>query len=92
MASDADSQWLLIQSFLLTCSGLCVSNETRCRRFVEACAGWRTRISIGGLAYGKWKSVYRSYADGYNQDVWPRLMAYMQADLDLSDVWAGQHG
>ena len=32
-------------------------------------------------------SVYRRYARWRDQDVWPRRMAYRQADLELSAVW-----
>ena len=34
----------------------------------------------------KWNSVYRRWARGCDQGVWPRRLAYLQADPDLSAV------
>ena len=57
-----DAQWLCIRSFLHSCSGLYVGNETRCRLFVTALcwmarsgASWRRLPS----EYGKGNLVYR---------------------------------
>ena len=36
--------------------------------------------------YGKWNLVYRCYAHWCNRGGWPRLMAYLQVDPDLSAV------
>ena len=36
--------------------------------------------------YDKWNSVYRRYVHGCDRGVWRRLMAYLQADPDLSAV------
>ena len=36
--------------------------------------------------YGKRKAVYRYQADGCDRGIWPRRMAYRQADPDLSAV------
>lgn len=50
-----------------------VGDEARCHLFVELPA-----------AYGKQKSVYCRYADWCDRGVWPRLLAHLQADPDLS--------
>ena len=42
--------------------------------------------------YEKWSSVYRRYARWRDQGVWPRRMAYLQADPELSAVrLSGRH-
>ena len=37
-------------------------------------------------AYGKGNSIYRRYDHGCDWGIWPRLMAYLQFDPDLSAV------
>lgn len=44
------------------------------------------------VKYGNWKLVYRCYADWCDRGVWPRLIAYMQAESDSVRRAAGQHG
>ena len=85
-----DIQWPRIRSFLRSCSCIYTGDETRWHLFVTArCwmaqsgASWR-RLPA---EYGKWNSVYRRYyARGCDQGAWPRLMAYLQANPDLSAV------
>ena len=51
---------------------------------------WMARMSAPERVlppeYGKWKSVYSRYASGCNQGIWPRLLAHLQAQPDLSAV------
>ena len=84
-----EAQWLRIRPFLHSCSCIYVGDETRCLLFVDALcwmaqagAPWR-RLPA---EYGQWNSVYRRYARGCDQGVWPRLRAYLQTDPDRSAV------
>ena len=51
---------------------------------------WMARMGAPGRAwppaYGKGNSVYGRYAAGCNQGIWPRLLAHLQAQPDLSAV------
>ena len=84
-----DTQWLCVRSFLDTCSGLRVGKDAHGRLCVEALR-WITRMGAPGRvlppAYGKWNSVYCRYAAWCNRGVWPRLLAHLQAQPDLSAV------
>ena len=53
------------------------------------CAGWRGRAPLGVGCRPRTGSGIRSiagYAHGCNQGVWPRLMTYLRAELELSAV------
>ena len=87
MIKLTDAQWLCIRPFLYSCSYIYVGNETRCCLFVAALC-WMARSGASWRRlppeYGKWNSVYRRLAHWCARGIWPRLMAYLQADPELS--------
>ena len=75
----SDSNWKTIYAFLKTCPDLYVSDERKCRRFVEALlwvarsgAPWRLLPE----AYGKWNSIYKRFARWSERRVWQRLFEH----------------
>ena len=84
-----DAQWLCIRPFLRACPGIYVGNETRCRLFMAALC-WMARSGASWRRlpadYGKGNSIDRRYARGCAQGVWPRRMAYLRDEPDLSAV------
>ena len=84
-----EAPWLRLRPFRETCSGLRVDEAACGRLFVDALR-WMTRMGAPWYprppAYGKGNSVYRRWAHGCDQGVWPRRRAYLQADPDLSAV------
>lgn len=65
---------------------ICRSKEKRCLFLWKRWTGWRGRAPLMPAAaeYGKENSVYRRHNRGV---VWPRLMAPMRADPDLSAMF-----
>jgi transposase len=81
----SDSNWKTIYAFLKTCPDLYVSDERKCRRFVEALlwvarsgAPWRLLPE----AYGKWNSIYKRFARWSERRVWQRLFEHCADEPD----------
>ncbi|HZQ06602.1 MAG TPA: transposase [Anaerolineae bacterium] len=82
----SDPEWYTLLTFLRTCSGLYIGEESECRRFVEAVlwiarsgAQWR----LLPATYGRWNTVYKRFARWCKQGVWEQLLTQASRDSDL---------
>ncbi len=84
--SLSDRNWQSIYTFLKTCPGLYVGNESKCRRFVEAIL-WMARSGtqwrLLPASYGHWNSIYKRFARWEVRGIWRKLFEHAAADPDL---------
>jgi transposase len=75
-----------IMSFLATCSGIYVGNETKTIRFISAIL-WIVRSGAPWEflpeQYGKWNSVYKRFARWCERGIWTQMHAHFADDPDL---------
>ena len=74
-----------IMSFLATCNGIYVGNETKTIRFVTAIL-WIVRSGspweLLPEQYGKWNSVYKRFSRWCERGIWTQMHAHFADDPD----------
>lgn len=82
----SDAEWHTLLTFLRTCSGIYIGDESECRRFLEAVL-WIARSGTPWRLlperYGHWNSVYKRFARWCKQGVWEQLLTHASRDPDL---------
>jgi len=81
-----ESQRSKLMSFLQSCSGIYVGNETKTLRFITAIL-WIVRSGspweLLPEQYGKWNSVYKRFARWCERGIWQQMHAHFADDPDL---------
>lgn len=81
-----DLTWQKIYTFLKTCPGIYVGNETEARRFIEAIL-WMARSGaqwrLLPRAYGDWNSVYKRFARWETHGIWAQMHQQFMREPDL---------
>ncbi len=75
-----------LMSFLHTCSGIYVGDESKTLRFIAAIL-WMVRSGSAWELlpeqYGKWNSVYKRFARWSERGIWEQMHAHFADDPDL---------
>ena len=84
--SLSKTQETKIMSFLRTCRGIYVGNETKTLRFMAAIL-WIVRSGSQSEllppTYGKWNSVYKRFARWCDRGIFEQMQAHFASDPDF---------